>query len=92
MVLEVAPNRAGLGHDRDAMHAEVIRVTDTGQHQQLGRVDRAATQDDLALAADNPRDRAVCHLDSGRRAVLDDDPPDERLTHDLEIAPQACWS
>ena len=47
MILEVLPNP---GEMVDRLHsnlAKVIRVADTRQHQKLGRVDRAPTQDDL---------------------------------------------
>jgi hypothetical protein len=38
-------------HDRDAERGQMLLRADPRQHQQLGRVDCAAAQDDLARGA-----------------------------------------
>ena len=48
MVLQVRPDAGKIDRNLDAMTAQLVRGADSGQHEQLRRVERAARQDDLA--------------------------------------------
>ena len=48
VVLEVLADAGQVVHEGDAELGEVLLVADAGELEQLGRVDRAAAQDDLA--------------------------------------------
>ena len=52
MVLQIAADLRHIEHNRNPEAGEVIGRPDTRQHQELGRVDGAAAQDDLALGPD----------------------------------------
>ena len=81
VVLEVLADARQVLGDEDAVIAKVAGRADARQHQQLGRVDRAAAEDHLVgedvlcvvLAAVPPQD-----LHADRPAVLDEHPAHER--------------
>ncbi len=77
MVVQVGPNAGQVGDDGDAVWFQVDRGTDAGQLKQVGGVDRARAEDDLAVGGD--RELAA--------ACVDDDAVDrvaavERQTRD----------
>ena len=52
VVVQVAPDAREIGDDVDPEAGELVRGADAGEQQQLGRLDRACADDDLALRAD----------------------------------------
>ena len=48
MILEILSNAREVAYDRDPHRPQVIRRTDAGEHEQLWRVDRSATEQDTA--------------------------------------------
>ncbi len=67
-------------HDRaDAVRDQLVRRPDAGQHQQLGRIERPAAEDHLALGADLTKLALLGDLDPHRAAGLNQDPGGQRL-------------
>ena len=87
MILEVAADARQIVDHGDAVWPERVARTDPRQHEELGRVDRAGAEDDLALGADSPRLGAVGDLDSGRAAALQRDAPHHAIGGDRQIGP-----
>jgi hypothetical protein len=49
VILQVLPDAGQIGDDIDAEFAQVIGLADARQHERLGRVDRAAAQNDFRI-------------------------------------------
>ncbi len=47
MILKVLPDSGDVGHDRNSELVQVVGIADPGEHEQLRRVYRSATQNDF---------------------------------------------
>ena len=72
--------------DLDSEIAQRICVTDTGQHQDLWRLNGSGADDDFAPGVQPLGDAVALALDPGRAPVLDDDARHQRVGEHLEIA------
>ena len=89
-MVHVMVAHVGVVHDRgDAVPGQVIGGTDTGEHQQLGGVDRPGRHDDFPGGPDEPGFAVPLDFDADRGAVLDPDPEHEGVGQDVEVAPLA---
>ncbi len=85
MVLEVLADAGQVVDDRDPDGLQLRGIADAGELEQLGRVDRAASEDHLA-AVDRLRPTALSVSSTpDRPAALEDDPGHERPGPDLEV-------
>jgi hypothetical protein len=80
VVLEVLADPRQVVDDVDPERAQLVRVADARELQQLRRVDRAAAEDHLVRA-----DRLALHLDADRARPVEDDARDERPRAHLEV-------
>ena len=87
MILQVGADRRVVEHDRDAEFAEQRRRPDSGQLQDLGRIHRAATQDDLAGRRRDARHAALDVLDPDRALAIHADPPHPRAGFHTQVRP-----
>ena len=100
MVLQVLPDPGTIGHHRQAMSRQFRARPDPRQFEQLGRIDRAAGQNDLAPCSDPhlirpflvpqdarsvPLEEHLCH--QGVRAHLEVRAPHHRLQIGVGRAP-----
>ena len=87
MVAEVRADAAAVRHHVDAHLDQVLGRADTGQHQQLRTVDRAAGQDDLGVGADGHGLAVVQVAHAGGLAALDDHLGDQGVGVDGQVRP-----
>jgi hypothetical protein len=88
MIRQVAAHLADVGDYADAVPAQLVGRADTGQQEQLRRVDRAAADEDLLAAADQPGTSGLTlDLDAGHGPVLGEDAAHERSLEDFKIGP-----
>ena len=73
VVVEVQAHARGVGHDRDLQQLELLRAAQTGQHQELRRVVRAAGDDDLALGPELEWLAEADALDAHRALTLEEE-------------------
>ena len=87
VVLEMVADTGQVGHDGDLERPKILRSPDTGQLEELGRVDRAARQDDLAGL--DPLRPASPPLDLDRHGAtaIEHDPGHEGPRPDLQVLP-----
>ena len=78
MVLKIAADLRRIDHNRDPQAREVIGWPDARQHQELGRVDSAAAQNDLTLRPNRLAQPILEDLDPARSTVLDHDTGGDR--------------
>ena len=71
MVLEVLPDRRQVDLRLDVGLGELRRVAHAGEHQDLGRADRARGEDDLLARAGGREGGAPGEPDAGRSSALD---------------------
>ena len=86
MVLQVLADRQILAH-RDPEELEILGRPDPGEHEQHGRLVRAAGDDDLALRTHRLAHAVVNELDTHGAIALEDDALDEDVRADLEVGP-----
>ena len=73
VILQVPPDAREMMHDRDVVRGKHSPVPHTGEHEQLGRIDRAAGENNLAclhimgrvtLLIGQPRGATVLYMDT----------------------------
>ena len=87
MILQISADFGRVGNDGNAVPAQEIGRADTGELQDLRRLQRAAGQDDFAIsrgAIDLP---FADPLDAGGCAAGEGDPADLRMRDDGEVRP-----
>ena len=88
MVLKVFADARQVDAHIDAEPAELVGRTDAGQHQQLGRFDRAATDDHLSAAVRRSGAAVLQVLDAHAAIVLDDQSGRARPRLQAHVAPR----
>ena len=86
VVLQVLADRQILAH-RDPEELEILGRPDPGEHEQHGRLVRAAGDDDLALGPHRLAHAVADELDADGAIALEDDALDEDVRADLEVGP-----
>ena len=87
MVLQVLPHPGQVGDHVHPERGQVSGVADTGELQQLRRVDRAAAQDDLTRADLTRRPAAVAVRHAHGPVPLEQDPGDEGPAGHVQVRP-----
>src|SRR5438105_3077695 len=90
VILEVTTHLAHIRYHSNPMLAELIGVSDTGEHQQFGSIESACAQDHLPFGGDDMRVPVSSNLNPARLAMLDDDLLDKGVCHDMEVWPPDC--
>src|SRR5262245_19027852 len=90
MVLQIATDLRRIERDRNANASEMIGWPDACQHQELGRVDGTAAQDDLALGPDRFAPAPSKNLDPTRPVAFDNDPHGNRPRQHVEVTALPC--
>ncbi len=85
MILQVAADLGQVGDHRDAVFAQVIGWPESGQHQQLRRVDRAAGDDHLAGVDALGVMPAAAQLHADRAAAIEQHAFDQGVRVYLQI-------
>src|SRR5213594_535239 len=76
---------------RDADSAEMVRLTDARQHEQLRRVEHAAGEQHLACDRRLMEAAVSGVLDARRARALEDHPGRQRVRLDREVGPPHGW-
>src|SRR5438552_6875286 len=87
VILEVTTYLAHIRYHINPMLAERICVSHTGEHQQFGSIESASAKDHLPFGGDHTRVSVSRNLDPACLAILDDDPLDKGVFHDMEVWP-----
>lgn len=87
MVLQVAAHLAYVGHDVEAVTAQLVSVADAGEHEHLRGVAGAGADDHLLLAGVGVPSAAVADDDSGRHAAVDQHLLDEGPGGERQVRP-----
>ena len=87
VILEMLADPGNVLHHVDAQRAELVRVADPRELQDLRRVDGAAAQDHLARPNRPRRTRPARVLDPDRSRPVEQDPVDERPGAHVEVRP-----
>ena len=85
VVCEVAADARPVGHDRDPVLEELRRGADARQHQELGRVDGPAREDDLAPRRGLDRAAVQAAGEAHGAAALEHHPLGQALRPDREV-------
>lgn len=85
VVLQVLPHLGDRGHHLDAALAQLVRVTDAGQHEQPGAVERARRDDHLAACSEPLRPGLGLALDADGLPRLDQHSADHQMRADLQV-------
>src|SRR5205085_3400785 len=83
VILEVTTYLANICYHINTMLAELIGVSDTGEHQQFRCIESASAKDHLPFGGDHTRVSVIRNLDPACLAILDDDPLDKGIFHDV---------
>ena len=81
VILQVAPDARQVVAYPNIVLAEMLGLADAGEHEKLGRVDRARREDDLTLSVGTNPIAVNFVLDAGRAVAV------ERDLHDLRPGP-----
>ena len=87
VVLEVLPHARHVGDDADAEGAQVVGVADSGELQELGRVDGPTAEDDLARGDRPVQASGPEVVDAGGSLAVETHAGDERKGLDPEVLP-----
>ena len=85
MVLQVAADARQVAHHGDAHRGELVGGPDAGQEEELGRVDHAGAQHDLACRVDLHGCAVTAVLDAGDPRPVAQEPGRERAGLDDEV-------
>ncbi len=83
--MRLAPTDGQVGDHVDALLAQVVGRADAGEHQQLGRADRARREDHLGLGPGGLVAALAPVGDPGRPAALDQHPGHQGVGDDGEV-------
>ena len=86
MVLQIAPDALLVEHDIDAERRQPVGRSDAGPVQHLRRSDRSRAQNDFALGAGLDHLAALHEAHADGAAVLDDQPVDQHVLFQPQIA------
>ena len=87
VILEVPADTDKLAPDANSMALQLFARADTREHQNVGRANRAGTQDHFATRRDVEPSVSGYHLQAGHAAIDKHQALDKRLDEDLEIPP-----
>ena len=87
MILQVGADAGQVDGRLDAHGAQMIRRADARQHKQLGRVDGAAGEDDVAVGAHRAALAPVVVLDAHGAVALDHHPARQGPGFEPQVGP-----
>ncbi len=88
VVEQVRPHLGHVAHHLDAVLAQVGRGADAGEHEQLGRVDGAAGEDDFAPGADHLASAVALVLHPDGAGSVEHHPSHQGLGDHVEVGPR----
>ena len=75
MVVQVLPHAGEVDADVEPETCKLVAVADPREHEQLGRIDRPAADDDFVRCCDRLDDAVADDLDAGAAGALEEQPP-----------------
>ena len=85
VILQVPSHPGELMGDRDVVVAQVVRGSDAGEHEQLGRMEGAGGENDLPFRTKGSYAAIGRTHDAPRAAALQQDLPDDGVRADAEV-------